>query len=77
MAGPHGRGSPAATPYEDATMTWKRPTIRDHIEQIMLNAIRFRDGAVQLEGEAGRKLAAEDRRWLLNYIDRHCGRESA
>jgi hypothetical protein len=47
-------------------------TLRDGIEEIMLNAIRYRsDNPIQLEGEAGRKLAAEDRAWLLRYIDRH------
>ena len=40
----------------------------DDIEQIMLNAIRWRDQ----RGNAG-TITKEDRRWLLRYIDRHVG----
>ncbi len=45
----------------------------DDIERIMLNGIRFRDEAdIQLAGDAGLRLAFDDRRWLLRYIDCHC-----
>lgn len=43
----------------------------DNIEQIMLNAIRWRDQ----RGNAG-TITKEDRRWLLRYIDRHVSTSS-